>query len=177
MNPSGMTSAIGVLPGNAHAGTLCSCRSRRAHLDFEDALLRVPVLHHRHVAVLQVLRFVRATAGVCHEQHVVMHQLRVPLESCRHVPSNDPLRDCRTGIGMMEDRTRKTDARYPGCRRQSPKALNSPLFLWTTRGLSIFCSGSWRLVHVVTVVAAVARAKPMPPSPTTTNGAQVAGWA
>ena len=40
-----------------------------------------------------------------------------------------------------------TDAGYPRCRRPSPKDLNSPIFLWTRRGLLIFCSG-WHLFHV-----------------------------
>ena len=38
------------------------------------------------------------------------------------------------------------DAGYPRCRRSSPKDFNSPIFLWTRRGLLIFCSG-WHLFH------------------------------
>ncbi|MCZ7656253.1 MAG: hypothetical protein M5R42_21315 [Rhodocyclaceae bacterium] len=49
-----------------------------AHLDLENALVRIPVLHDRDIAMLKVLGLVGAKSGVRHEQHVVVHLLRVP---------------------------------------------------------------------------------------------------
>ena len=56
-------------------------------------------------------------------------------------------------------------------RRPAPKDFNSLIFLWTRRGLLIFCSG-WHLFLFVTVIAAPVNAASVSPSPTTTNGAQ-----
>ncbi|WP_244505555.1 hypothetical protein [Methyloceanibacter stevinii] len=49
------------------------------HFDLENALVGGRIVHHAHVAVLEVPGFVRAKARVGHEEDVVVQLLRAPL--------------------------------------------------------------------------------------------------
>jgi hypothetical protein len=52
------------------------------HFNLKDFLPGTRIRHHRHVAMLEVLRLIGPHTSVAHEQDIVMYLIGVPLILC-----------------------------------------------------------------------------------------------